>query len=67
MICYVHANKNENNNKQYNYYSLLHAYYVSEFQEVKPHFKKNTCFRQRETEVRMATMWSNQKLSLDLA
>ena len=67
MIHYVHTNNNENNKEQYNDGPLLHAYYFSEFQQIKPHFKKNTYCRHEEAEVLIANLWQSQELSLDLS
>lgn len=47
---YVHMN-NKENKEQHNYDSFLHACCVSEFQEIKPHFKRNIYFRLEEAEL----------------
>lgn len=63
---YVHMN-NKENKEQHNYDSFLHACYVSEFQEIKPHFKRNIYFRLEEAELLLANLWQSQDLSLVLS
>ena len=62
----VHMNNNENK-EQHHYDSFLHACYVSEFQEIKPHFKKNIYFRLEEAELLLANLWQSQDLSFVLS
>ena len=63
---YVHMNNNENK-EHYIYDSFLHACYVSEFQEIKPHFKKNIYSRLGGAELLIANLWQSQDLSLLLS
>lgn len=55
---YVHMN-NKENKEQHNYDSFLHACCVSEFQEIKPHFKRNIYFRLEEAELLLENLWES--------